>query len=314
MVHLIIVIGLLFLFERIAAFYYDKKLNEKLQKMPKFAQPVSMIVTKEQFKRDLKKPLKKLGYEISDFIYERSSNATVLVSSYAGVHIVDYVTPDFKSSGNRYYIDHYNSELFLGIAAMTTGEDAIKGELLYDPDINLVFRAERNYTKKELDRKGHQKATLKDIVNTLSHNPDKTYIINYLQAQEIIDMSCEAWATRLASLWAQDIVLKNTIITVDHDLLEAGIKDANDNQIEVLKRIFPDYFNAPVYEPKVGELVLYSEDNLYYHIGVYAGKDEEDTAFPYKIYNEFDKEGNLRKGTAFVEYFSFIKPFKPEQL
>lgn len=85
----------------------------------KFIQPVSMQVNQEQFDH-LSKELEKLGY-----IPDNLNSGTILV----GVHflVTQYrgTNKNFSNSASRYleeghyFIDHYNPELFLALAAMT---------------------------------------------------------------------------------------------------------------------------------------------------------------------------------------------------
>lgn len=94
-----------------------------------FITPVSMKVTKEQYERDLKEPLKDLGYiTLRDCI--NFDNSNLLVTNFANVSY-EYGTSrqiDGNIAYNRTYINHYNPELFLALAAMTKGNEPIIGE------------------------------------------------------------------------------------------------------------------------------------------------------------------------------------------
>lgn len=93
----------------------------------KFIQPVSMQVNKEQFNY-LKKELNKLGYEIFGD-NEVTSRWNIICTNMNNQHnhciLLGYANKEEK---NRYFIDHYNPELFLALAAMTDSEYYHLGE------------------------------------------------------------------------------------------------------------------------------------------------------------------------------------------
>jgi len=97
--------------------------------MKNFTTPVSMKVTDEQFRKDLYQPLLDLGYKYSDSRLIPSRICT----NFAGNN--DLIDIDNKGREDeyykRYYIDHYNPELFLALAGMTQGDDWQIGEYLY---------------------------------------------------------------------------------------------------------------------------------------------------------------------------------------
>ncbi len=94
-----------------------------------FTQPVSMKCTQEQYERDLKEPLLEMGYKERDLT--QWNKHRYLVTNYTGfehrISNVDYV--DCKRNG-RYFIDHYNPELFLALAAMTEIREARCGDFV----------------------------------------------------------------------------------------------------------------------------------------------------------------------------------------
>jgi len=96
----------------------------------KFITPVSMIVTEEQYLRDLKEPLKKLGYDIA---VENDRGDLLLFTNGNGTHSYGCLNSltAVKRANNRFFIKHYNPKLFLALAAMTEGEDWIVGEYVY---------------------------------------------------------------------------------------------------------------------------------------------------------------------------------------
>lgn len=100
--------------------------------MNKFITPVSMQVTQEQYEKDLKESLAKLGYDTkfdTKNVRSKFFDGYVLVNN-ADNHLGDVLlcSIDRKESFNRYFINHYNPELFLALAAMTEGDKPIIGE------------------------------------------------------------------------------------------------------------------------------------------------------------------------------------------
>ena len=80
-----------------------------------------MECTQEQYEKDLKKPLEELGCE---GINLHSRN---FMKTYVCGHINSLYSEDI-SKEDAHFIDHYNTELFLALAAMTEGEEPIVGE------------------------------------------------------------------------------------------------------------------------------------------------------------------------------------------
>lgn len=93
-----------------------------------FTQPVSMQCTQEQYEKDLKQPLLEMGYHGIDL-----TNWNIhpyLVTNYTGVkNVVSNMDNTVCESYGRYFIDHYNPELFLALAAMTEKRVVEGGEL-----------------------------------------------------------------------------------------------------------------------------------------------------------------------------------------
>lgn len=99
--------------------------------MPKFIQPVSMIFDHTNFYKDnLEKQLIDLGYVFKDF--SEKYRFDTLITNYGGKdgddNIITNLDGSCKDDYNRYYIDNYNPELFLAIAAMTNDKTGIVGE------------------------------------------------------------------------------------------------------------------------------------------------------------------------------------------
>jgi len=99
------------------------------EKMSKFITPVSMKVTREEFNY-LEKELEKLGYEssligliypVDNYIATNLGNTNNLFSN---------IDNETINRHDRYYIDSYNPELFLALAAMTDNYDPIVREYM----------------------------------------------------------------------------------------------------------------------------------------------------------------------------------------
>lgn len=105
--------------------------------MAKFATPVAMKVTEEQFNRDLQKPLEALGY-INSSLLPIDDGYLVTQDCDNNSEIYSYCDRQFFDE--RHIIEEYNPELFLAIAAMTEGDIPIKGEWLYSNIVSKIFQ------------------------------------------------------------------------------------------------------------------------------------------------------------------------------
>lgn len=158
--------------------------------MSKFITPVSMKVTEEQFDKDLKEPLKKLGFTTGS---RPSDYYNILVNNYlANMGDLGLTTTDNKYDYQRYYIKHYNPKLFLALAAMTDGEDWIVGEYLVLKTGSSVFQCKSfegcnsliGYAGNEF-KIHYRKATKEEIINHFNNKtvqndefvlPEKWYV------------------------------------------------------------------------------------------------------------------------------------------
>ncbi len=136
---------------------------------PNFKTPVSMQVTKEQYKADLEKPLLAMGYYWNDknidadcqygynFLQTNYNNGADTLGMY------------FEDKEDYHIIEEYNPELFLAIAGMTEGDEWIVGEWLYYYDEELFFEckflkgcsASLGYARPGSDY--YRKATLEEL-------------------------------------------------------------------------------------------------------------------------------------------------------
>ena len=157
--------------------------------MSKFIQPVSMVVTKEQYKRDLKQHLLEMGYkEVREW---NEYDIYPIITNNEGDRLgkLGRVKEDRAEHYNRYFIDHYNPKLFLAIAAMTNEKFGIKGEwwkCVFEDAENFNFgelyisikplnelnalidkhRVENGYYFNNIEK--FTKATLQELINEFS--------------------------------------------------------------------------------------------------------------------------------------------------
>lgn len=94
--------------------------------MGKFITPVAMKVTQDEYERDLKEPLKILGYTSNDNV-SINNHFEYLVTNFGQYH--NYLDT-WSNSGDRYFIKDYNPELFLALSAMQSNDMPIKGEYI----------------------------------------------------------------------------------------------------------------------------------------------------------------------------------------
>lgn len=125
----------------------------------KFTQDIVMYVTKEQYKKDLEKPLKDLGHRLSKYHLIKNGYLVTNDGKDNGI-LYFYIAKDTYSS-SRYLIESYNPELFLALAAMNNGEDWIVGEYLYYMDEEKVFKC--TLTEHANSKLGYAGNTHKDI-------------------------------------------------------------------------------------------------------------------------------------------------------
>jgi len=281
---------------------------------PNFKQPVSMVVTQEQFEKDLKKPLIKLGYDIKE-IRSLKKPYNLLVNNYQ--RKLGDVSNAYYNNGeefDRYFIDHYNPKLFLAIAAMTKDDNKwIVGEYFINKK-GKFYQATSKYVEGlSFIKIGSRKATLQELINHFTKKEKqmkRLYSIGYKQAQELIDMSCTNWAERLASMWGTSIALKSRTIAVEEQLIESGLQAAGPEQREIIEKIFPDYFK-PKYNFKKGDLVIASDDGKRWYIGIF-GKYIEESIHPYRIYDAVTTDYKPEEKRLFP--FKYAKPFNKKLL
>lgn len=101
----------------------------------KFIQPVAMIATIYQVNSDLLPPLREMGYSIENFDPSKYPCSDLVLTDFGSCwgnfgntnYFKDPKT--YSSDHDRCFVDHYNPELFLALAAMSDGS-GYRGELV----------------------------------------------------------------------------------------------------------------------------------------------------------------------------------------
>ena len=121
-------------------------------KQIKFKTPIAMKCTQEQYDRDLKQPLKGLGYEEEDML-RHGDFYTILSTNYEELGKL-YV--DSVHLAGSYLIPTYNPKIFIALASMTVGIDWIVGEWFkYVGSKDNWFTPGKLYQARERSDKGN---------------------------------------------------------------------------------------------------------------------------------------------------------------
>lgn len=99
--------------------------------MSKFKYPVSMVVTKEQFEADLRKPLEELGYDFSQYMYLSTTLCTNMDNR---DDMVSHLSPSLRFDHKRFYIEGYRPDLFIALASQKEGDTPNVGEYVVIPN------------------------------------------------------------------------------------------------------------------------------------------------------------------------------------
>lgn len=100
------------------------------------------------------------------------------------------------------------------------------------------------------------------IINKKEMNKSKT--INYSEAQEIIDISCTTWKTKLAKEWATSIVLKDKMISISEAFYKEMRNACTSEQNILFDRIFgKDKTEFLCSDLAQGECMIITTDSMF---------------------------------------------------
>ena len=250
--------------------------------MPKnfnFITPVSMPCTQEQYERDLRKPLLEMGYEERTITNWKIT--PILTNNFLGkVGLVCNVEVFTKHDNDRYYIHHYNPQLFLALAAMTDRDRPIYGEYVAALiDISSTLKPSITTTKNKLYKhmenleigslhltirddngiyygfgegwnKTFRKATKEEIINHFTKMKEET---EPSDENRLFKMPDYTFFTRLYS-FIEDIQVcdamsdeeKEYLVRTVRNLLKEQIKTAKGDELDYLKRCNEDLFKNKI--------------------------------------------------------------------
>lgn len=226
--------------------------------MNKFKTPVSMVVTQEQYERDLKSQLESLGYKESGILNPYFSPHCYLVTNaYNENDIIDnYRYSNNKDIHNRYFIDHYNPELYLALAAMTEGDIPIVGEWVIGVNSSSV---DRKYPSKVTSVKGdsfsvdgrstdspHQtsiyftrKVTKEELIKHFNKKQNmKNNKVTRKDLEKIYDVACITWKPKIKEITGLYIDPFKDEGELPSEVIKVMFEAATAHQKPVLESIF----------------------------------------------------------------------------
>lgn len=242
----------------------------------KFITPVSMEITWEQYK-NLSEKLKSLGYKPTDAVMYDYKVILYTCAGGADNYYSNSTSQDSKTEFDRYFIDHYNPELFLALAAMTNEDKPIKGEYFIGKDTFLPHEPRKaTYDHDDhLDSKQnnaienwgsyYRKATKEELINFFYSNliglslpvtsMEKTYKIKRKDCKIFFDLTqnCSKWQHIILE-HLKSASLVDDEIEIKHSVLENAYNEANDVQRKAINKYFPDF--------KKGQYVPFEYDDL----------------------------------------------------
>lgn len=238
-----------------------------------FTQPISMQCTQEQYKADLKLPLLEMGYKESNM--GDLKNYPYLVNN-IGDNLGDLsnVGENNKLNYNRYYIDHYNPQLFLALASMTDEKYGIKGEwwkcnqsyadvftgaytftggTLYKSQegLDTPMAVFNNYDDPDgfypenLDY--FRKATKEELINYFTTKQEtqmettKTYSVTVSQMMDIEAIACNTWKPKIRKMIKYYLDEATGIVVLQEPIVEKMFEAATSDQKPILQSVFSLY-------------------------------------------------------------------------
>lgn len=168
-----------------------------------------MECTEKQYEDDLKDSLLALGYEEKDVSKWNNDNKFLVTNLWNIPANFGNLTGFHKTSYNRHFINHYNPELFLALAAMTEGEDWIVGEWLVLKGSERIFKC--NDTLSANSSKGSAKNIHKDIYRKTT----KKKLINHFTKQTTMEKNFilpKKWCVEVTNEILEDLItLRKTL-------------------------------------------------------------------------------------------------------
>lgn len=243
-----------------------------------FIQPVSMQVTREQYKQDLKDSLLKLGYK-ECIIFNWGNERDYLATNYAKDHNkISVVSECSKMDNSRYFIDHYNPQLFLAIAAMTKGEIPIVREWFVYTDyvveragykVGVLYKNENPL----INARWKRKATLQELIDKFKKQEEimetKELIENLkpLIAPENMEKFNKLMGIEKPMFRKEDFITGDKVVTRDGNIYLV-IRDCNagthKNQTFVLLEcvISGGFMSESRYDSKLCNVAQYSKYDI----------------------------------------------------
>ncbi len=152
-----------------------------------FIQPVAMKCSQEQYENYLKEPLLEMGYKEQEGGHW--SECPILINNLNDeIGIISNINHYGKYNNSRYFIDHYNPELFLALAAKTEqyrvsgGEIGGKGEWITNND-----KFEK-LDKKRFFNDAWRKATKEELINKFTKKEEKQDLRELLHSGDIVEL------------------------------------------------------------------------------------------------------------------------------
>jgi hypothetical protein len=222
-----------------------------------FITPVSMKCTEEQYERDLKETLEKLGYDedlkCSQGEFENDLLCCVTYNDKAFYALVGKYSHFWVCS---YKIDHYNPELFLALAAMTDGTNPKIGEYVawlggnpqeymrvrkYGIGENCYTLADNGYNSCHISY--IRKHTMDELIEHFTNNQSMKkenrfpFQLEECDARRIIDIACSRWKGILAGEWGTDLILKGSV-TITEEYYKEMREACTEGQHALFDEIF----------------------------------------------------------------------------
>ncbi|MDD4781829.1 MAG: hypothetical protein PHT02_14665 [Tissierellia bacterium] len=149
-----------------------------------------MKCTQEQYESDLKQPLLEMGYEEQDVAnWDKYPILTNNLNDEIG--IISNIEHYRKYNSSRYFINHYNPELFLALAAMTKIKDATGGEIGGKGEwiVSSNNKFEKLH-KKMFIYYNWRKATKEELINKFTNKmEEKQDLRESLQSGDIVEFN-----------------------------------------------------------------------------------------------------------------------------